>query len=128
MMKAILFYDAPCVLCNYTVDKILRCQKTSSKEKLYIAPLHGETAQNNLPIHLLTEPYPGVVLSVEGQNFVGAKAVRMLGKFLRFPFSVVAFCMVGFLYYIILSTRFIFGRNKEHFCSSNTESQSQILP
>ena len=127
-MKAILFYDAPCVLCNFTVDKILKYQKTSLKEKLFIAPLQGETAQKRLPIHLRTEPYIGVVLSVKGQNFVGAKAVRKLGAFLRFPISIVAFCMVGFFYYIILLTRYKLGRNQGNHCSFKSESPSQILP
>ena len=127
-MKVILFYDAPCVLCNFTVDKILKYQKTSCKEKLFVAPLQGETAQKYLPIHLRTEPYTGVVLSVKGQNFVGAKAVRKLSKFLRFPISIVACCMVEFFYYIILSTRYKLGRNQENNCSFNTERPSRVLP
>ncbi len=127
-MKAILFFDGPCAMCNFTVEKVLKYQKPNLKSNLFFAPLQGETAKNHLPLTLREEPFVGIVLSLDGKILVGASAVRELGVFLRFPFSVLAYCMVGFVYRAILSSRYKFGKVSTNQCNFSSIYLGQILP
>ena len=127
-MKAILFFDGPCAMCNFTVEQVLKYQKPNLKSNLYFAPLQGETAKEYLPLTLRVEPFSGIVLSLDGQILVGAAAVRKLGIFLRFPFSVLAYCMVGFVYTAILSVRHKFGKVPTNKCNFSSIYLVQILP
>ncbi|MBM72111.1 MAG: hypothetical protein CL847_04950 [Crocinitomicaceae bacterium] len=127
-MMAILFFDGPCALCNFTVEQVLKYQKPNLKSRLYFAPLQGKTAKDHLPLNLREEPFVGIVLSLDDKLLVGASAVRKLGIFLRFPFSIFAYCMVGFVYKAILSIRHKFGKVPTNKCKFSSIYEGQILP
>ena len=108
-MKAILFFDGPCAMCNFTVEKVLKYQKPNLKSNLFFAPLQGETAKDHLPLTLREEPFVGIVLSLDGKILVGASAVRELGVFLRFPFFDLFRNFNLFLYNFFLYHRFLYN-------------------
>ena len=110
----ILFYDGPCSLCNYSVKKLIQFEKKGVDLKF--ASLDSVTAKNTLAPKYLEKPYKGMVLLRNGQFYIGAKAVRMLACYLKFPFSFLAKIIPGFFYSFIASNRQIFGSSNNDAC------------
>ena len=110
----ILFYDGPCSLCNYSVKKLIQFEKKGVDLKF--ASLDSITAKNTLDPKYLEKPLKGMVLMRNSQFYVGAKAVRKLSCYLKFPFSFLAKITPGFFYSFIASNRQILGSSKNGAC------------
>ena len=110
----ILFYDGPCSLCNYTVKKLIQFEKQGVELKF--ASLDSALAKSILDPKHLEKPYKGLVLLQNNQFHVGAKAVRKLSCYLKFPFSFLAKITPGFFYSFIASNRQIFGTSNIGSC------------
>lgn len=126
MMSDILFYDGPCSLCNYTVTKVIK-HSNKRGEQLKFASIDGETALTMLPKNLRTKPYPGVVLISSGHLSFGAKAVRNLKPFLRFPFSFLVLLMPSIVYRIISKNRSFISSKISFQCPLNNNTE-RFLP
>ena len=126
MMSDILFYDGPCSLCNYTVTKVIK-HSNERGEQLKFASIDGVTALNMLPKNLRTKPYPGVVLICSGHLSFGAKAVRNLKPFLRFPFSFLVLLMPSIVYRIISKNRSFISSKISLQCPLNNNTE-RFLP
>ena len=110
----ILFYDGPCSLCNYSVKKLIQFEKKGVDLKF--SSLDGVLAKNILDPKYLEKPYKGLVLMRNGQFYIGAKAVRKLACYLKFPYSLLAKITPGFFYSFIATNRQIFGLSNNITC------------
>jgi predicted DCC family thiol-disulfide oxidoreductase YuxK len=82
----IVFFDGVCVLCNRSVDFLL---KRDRRKKLRFASLQSETAgqflaQNNYP-HFLADT---IVLYSRGRFFTKSEAVLKIAGLIGFPYSI----------------------------------------
>ncbi|MBY0371203.1 DCC1-like thiol-disulfide oxidoreductase family protein [bacterium] len=69
-VEPIVFYDGHCGLCNRTVATLARWDR---KQRLYFAPLQGETAAQNLATSL-TQDVGTVIFFQNGRPFLRSQA------------------------------------------------------
>ena len=86
IMKAIVFFDGYCNLCNRSVDFLIRRDR---KKRLFYAPLQGETARNHLDSELLRNT-DTVVLWLDGAVYTRSDAALKVADLLGFPWSMLA--------------------------------------
>ena len=120
----ILFYDGDCALCNLTVKLVVRFGYTGAIP----SSLDGDTAMLMLPKELRTPPFNGVVFTLDNEIFLGVKAIKKLSENLVFPLSIFGRIMPGFIYSIIASNRYLFGRKPKSSCTFHSDLKNRILP
>ncbi len=69
--KSIVFFDGYCVLCNSSVDLLLKLDK---KERMLYAPLRGKTAARLLAAELIDD-VDTIILWHEGRIFIKSEAI-----------------------------------------------------
>lgn len=129
-MKNIIFFDGVCNLCNQFVDFILKADKSN---KIYIASLQGQTAQNLLKNENLKN-LTTIIYYKNNKTFKQSSAVIEIATDLGYPYKLIVIFKIipatvrDALYSIISKYRYkIFG--KRSTCRLPTEKeQEQFLP
>lgn len=125
----IVFFDGFCVLCNKTVDFIMRKDKTN---RFYFAPLQGQTAKKVIP-DLLRMNTDTVIYYRSGRTFTESRAILEISRLLAKPYSFLYLTIIipsfirNFFYRLIAKKRYlIFG--KLDYCRIGNISEKNILP
>ena len=123
---SILFFDGPCLLCQKSIQWIVRHERLGSP--LFFSPLQGNTAQNYLPAKLRTPPLQGVVLvDAAGQVHQGAAAIRALSPFLKNPWRLFVRSMPRWGYQLVAARRNLFFERSEETCLVDPDIRLRIL-
>jgi predicted DCC family thiol-disulfide oxidoreductase YuxK len=123
---SILFFDGPCLLCQKSVQWIIRHERLGNS--LLFSPLQGEAAHMHLPAELRTPPLQGVVfISEKGQIYHGAKAVRALSPLLKNPWGLLARFMPHWGYQFIATRRHLLFERREETCLVDPDIRQRIL-
>ncbi len=87
-----VFYDGECGLCNASVQFVLRNEKT---KQLYFSALQSDFSkkffsENNFP----APDYTTVYFFRNGKLYERSKAILLVTKYLRFPYSMLQIFVV----------------------------------
>lgn len=125
----ILFYDGPCMLCNYTVKMLIKIEDKSRVDKLYFASILSETALKLLDEKLRTPPLTGVILLEDGESAkVGVDAVKALKPYLKPMWSFLPLLFGENTYRVIAKFRFLSGKIDKASCPISRHHSNRILP
>ena len=98
--ERIVFYDGECVLCNSSVDLIIKRDKG---RKFKHAAIQGKTAEELLPGMSMEDKLSGVILYDRGRIFQGPAAI--------FRISVILYPVLypTYWFYLLYPFRWIFN-------------------
>lgn len=132
-MKKILYFDGICNLCNKAVDFVIKHDKHN---KIYFAPLQGETAKAlNIKFENLDESDQSVIFQNEyGRVFDRSTAVIYLGVeifslgFLLYPILLIPKFIRDPIYRFVASRRYSWFGKRETCRLPSPEEREKFLP
>ena len=127
----IIFFDGVCILCNRTVDFLIRQDK---RKELKFASLQSPLAKRLIPEYLSNNSSPGTVIFLDHENIYthSAAILRIMGN-LPFPYnSIVIFLGVpvflrDWIYNFIAKNRYRWFGKLEICRMPDIETKERIL-
>ena len=77
--KNIIFYDDNCVLCNYSIQFVI---KNDPKSQFLFAPLQGKLAKKSIDL-IYIKKLDTLVISSNGNSYVKGKAIKFIIRHLK---------------------------------------------
>lgn len=126
----IVFFDGICVLCNKSVDFLIRNER---EDQLRFASFQSKTATHMLNSDQNSQPIPGSILYYEnGLMYEKSTAVLKIMKKLRHPWPVLSILFIiprplrDWMYDIIAKNRYRWFGKSDH-CRVPADGQNKIL-
>ena len=115
LSKPVLFFDETCNLCNTMIDLVVKLDKD---QRVFKAPLQGQTAKESLPEEK-RQSLRTLILLKNDQLFVRSSAIFQLALIIKgpllilLPFWILPRFITDFFYILMAKYRYrLFGRRE----------------